>query len=467
MNIPEELTVISSGETNRILGSEPQMCKNTTVEFEGKHNILFMEKGVRLKDARIHFKGDNALLYLSKGKSKFNTDIELETNAACVFGHNVFMNGSKPLNVRVREGTSLVIGNDCLFSLAITIDTKMKNSAKSILIDQHVWLGQKVTITGGSRIMGGAVIGSDTQIDRKKIPAGSCWGCRNGKLKKLYKNIVFIKKSIRNISRENLGMNDTISEDELQEILTITGNNWKWVLKMIENVSSSEEKLSLLRESRARRKYKRPEYKNPDEDMSYQEESEALGNRIIGNFSKCNTKIRFRGNGNVLIVEDGVELRGSRLAFRGDNSLVYLSKNKHPYRIKASIHTDTNIFIGEDNRFTKGSPLNLSAAEAQSILIGNHCSFGEDVWLRTSDQHPIYDQKTRKRINPAKSILIENSSDIPDEALIFKGRWIGIKKEADSDNKYVQALKELQETTDLTKRIDTMLKLRSDAPQTS
>ena len=459
MNIPDELTVISASKTNRILGAEPRMCINTTVEFEGKNNILFMEKGVRLKNARIHFKGDNALLYLSKGRHKFNADIELETDAACVIGRNVFMNGSKQMQIRVRQGTSLVFGNDCLCSLAIKIDTKTENSAKSILIDPHVWLCQNVTILGGSRIKGGAVIGCDTVINGKKIPAGSCWGYRNGKLKKLYKNIVFIKKSIRNDSRSTTAKNDVISEEELQEIRAITKKDWRWVLKMIESVNTSREKLSLLRETRKERRYKRPRYKKTAD----QTDAEYLDNRIIGSYREKNTKIKFRGNGNVLIVEDGVTLRGTRLVFRGDNSLVYLSKNEHPYRIRASIHTDTNIYIGENNRFTKGGPLILSVAEAQSILIGDDCSFGKDIWFRTSDQHPIYDQKTRERVNLPKSILIGDGNEIPDEALIFKGRWIGIKKEADSDNRYAQALKELQKTTDLAERIDVMLKLRSDS----
>ena len=118
----EELKIITADDSNRLLGAEPRSCENTIVEFSGKNNILYMEKGVHLRNARIRFQGDNALLYLSKSRHRFNADITLETDTACVFGQGIFMNGTDPLRVRCRKGSTMILGNDCLLSLGRYLD---------------------------------------------------------------------------------------------------------------------------------------------------------------------------------------------------------------------------------------------------------------------------------------------------------------------------------------------------------
>lgn len=462
----EEMEVISSDESNQILGSQPRYCENTIIEFSGKNNILYLEEGVRLVNARIHFSGDNGLVYVSRNGHKFNADITMETDSACVFGRNIFMGTVQPLRVHCRQGTSMVMGNDCLLSLGIEIDTRMSDinagsssapESRSILIGQHVWLGQNVTIKGGSILRSGAVIGSDSVVSGQKILACTCWAGKEGELRKIYDHIVFLKTSIRNTPKAELWQNDEIGEEEMQSLLEAIKRNWTPVLDMVESVPAAEDKLSLLLQNPGKRSNKKYIVREKIEDGSGQESQEP-NNRIIGNYTNDNSEICFLGTGNVVIFEDGVTLKDSKINLVGDNNLIYFSRSESPYIARISMHTDTTLYFGKDNRFSEEERVTISAAEAQSILIGNNCRFGRGIWFRTSDQHPMYDQETRKRVNPPKSILVGDGSVLKDHVNVFKGKKIGIRKGL-LKNRYERVLEKLQNTTDMEERIGLLKKL--------
>ena len=65
-------------------------------------------------------------------------------------------------------------------------------------------------------------------------------------------------------------------------------------------------------------------------------------NTIIGNPLVTDNCVKFKANsrGNILFCEDGTDLRGSTITFNGDNALVYLSKNKHQYKLSVSMNRD-------------------------------------------------------------------------------------------------------------------------------
>lgn len=148
------------------------------------------------------------------------------------------------------------------------------------------------------------------------------------------------------------------------------------------------------------------------------------GNIIIGNPLLADKSVSFNSNssGNILFCEDRVDLRKSTISFNGNNSLVYLSKNKHSYQINVSIHRDNVLFFGEDNYFN--GKLNLILSERKHIVIGDNGLFSFGIWLRTADPHLIYSCQTHERINPSKNILIGDHVWIGQGALILKGTTI-------------------------------------------
>lgn len=126
-------------------------------------------------------------------------------------------------------------------------------------------------------------------------------------------------------------------------------------------------------------------------------------NTIIGNPLVTDNCVKFKANsrGNILFCEDGTDLRGSTITFNGDNALVYLSKNKHQYKLSVSMNRDNTLYIGKDNYFN--GKLNLILSERKHIVIGDDGLFSFGIWLRTADPHLIYDCETHERINPSKN----------------------------------------------------------------
>ncbi len=148
-------------------------------------------------------------------------------------------------------------------------------------------------------------------------------------------------------------------------------------------------------------------------------------NTIIGDDLKiddCN--IEFRGSGNILFAEPGVDLADSNINFFGDNALLYLSENrKHQYKLKLDLWRETTAFFGKDNYFN--GVFSAIVSERQNLIVGDGGAFSFGIWLRTADPHLIYDAATGERTNISKSILIGDHVWIGQNALILKGCRIG------------------------------------------
>ena len=148
-------------------------------------------------------------------------------------------------------------------------------------------------------------------------------------------------------------------------------------------------------------------------------------NTITGenlNYSSC--RIEFRGSGNILHAEPGVDLADSTINFFGDNALLYLSSNtKHQYKLKIDLWRETAVFFGKDSYFN--GIFSAIVSERQNLIIGDDGVFSFGIWLRTADPHLIYDASTGKRTNMSKSIFIGDHVWIGQNALILKGCRIG------------------------------------------
>ncbi|WP_395454194.1 acyltransferase (plasmid) [Azospirillum melinis] len=82
-----------------------------------------------------------------------------------------------------------------------------------------------------------------------------------------------------------------------------------------------------------------------------------------------------------------------------------------------------SVSIGKGTGFTWKTI--LQAHEAKDISIGEDCLFASDTRITVSDMHSIMDRSTGKRINHAKSILIDDHVWISDGVLILKGATVG------------------------------------------
>ena len=115
-------------------------------------------------------------------------------------------------------------------------------------------------------------------------------------------------------------------------------------------------------------------------------------------------KIRIVGNYNTIIFKNNCAV--------GQNCSFWMEGNHITIEIGASTtFTHTVHFCAQEDN--------------SSIRIGEDCRFSNNIVVRTSDSHPIYDLNTRQRINPAKNVSIGRHVWIAPNTKIMKGAKIG------------------------------------------
>lgn len=114
--------------------------------------------------------------------------------------------------------------------------------------------------------------------------------------------------------------------------------------------------------------------------------------------------IRIRGNNNKLIFGDKCVI--------GEECSFWIEGN--------------NVSINIGNLCTFTQKVHFCAQEDfTSIVVGDDCMFSNDIIVRTSDSHPIYDMNSGKRINPPCNVVIGNHVWIAPTSKIMKGARIG------------------------------------------
>ena len=205
-------------------GIETDTIKNNTLEiktdsssglqvnFLGRNNILIVEEGVRFEDSIISFSSDNALVYLSRSNKPYKLKISACRSSVIYFGSNNYFNSQ--LNAIVSEQQNLIIGGDGVFSFDIWIRTadphliydidshKRINNSKSILIGDHVWLGQSAMILKGTSIGSGSIVGAGAVLAGKTIRSNEVWGGNPGR--KLKENVFFLGNCVHDYTKEQI-----------------------------------------------------------------------------------------------------------------------------------------------------------------------------------------------------------------------------------------------------------------------
>ena len=114
--------------------------------------------------------------------------------------------------------------------------------------------------------------------------------------------------------------------------------------------------------------------------------------------------VRIHGNNNQLIIDDNVII--------GPNCSFWMEGN------------NCRIHIGSKTTVTRDVQLNCQENDME-ISLGQDCMLSNNIIIRTSDSHPIYDENTGNRINLPKSISIGNHVWIAPNTKIMKGAIIG------------------------------------------
>jgi acetyltransferase-like isoleucine patch superfamily enzyme len=132
------------------------------------------------------------------------------------------------------------------------------------------------------------------------------------------------------------------------------------------------------------------------------------------------TKIDIAGASEV-VLEQGVRLRNAEVLIRGNaNSLVIEKSSNFSGRIE--LYGDGNtVRIGEGTSI-RGAL--LVAHNGRKIEIGGGCLFSQNVELRTTDSHKIFDAGG-VRINEDKDIYVGENTWLGNGGIVLKGAAIG------------------------------------------
>ena len=165
-----------------------EKCKmiNSQINFFGKNNILYVEDGATVKNTIINFNKNNSVVYLSGNRNHYLLDCSVNNGNTVYIGRDCYFSGT--MHIIASEGKNIIIGDHGLFSFGIWIRTadahliydvntkKRINYSQSVLIGDHVWLGQQSLILKGSQIGSGSVLGGGAVVSCGRILSNSVYG---------------------------------------------------------------------------------------------------------------------------------------------------------------------------------------------------------------------------------------------------------------------------------------------------
>lgn len=149
------------------------------------------------------------------------------------------------------------------------------------------------------------------------------------------------------------------------------------------------------------------------------------GNVKLENKGRARIKFDAAGKNNTAVVSKGCVLSDVKIRIRGNNNRIVFHDNcvvgeGCSFWMEGN---DIRIEIGAGTTFTKS--VHFCAQENGSVIfVDEDCMFSNNIIVRTSDSHPIYDEND-VRINPAQNVSIGKHVWIAPNTKIMKGAVIG------------------------------------------
>ena len=136
----------------------------------GDNGSVCIDEGTRLRNVTFHLCGTNAKVHIGSYCVINNAEFWIEDNACeIIVGDNTYIGGAHLAATGINK--KIQVGKDCMFSSGIVVRTgdshsiinvidKVKiNPEHDVVIDNHVWIAQNVTILKGSHISKDSVVG--------------------------------------------------------------------------------------------------------------------------------------------------------------------------------------------------------------------------------------------------------------------------------------------------------------------
>lgn len=189
--------ISSKGRGNKIITNIPGLfLSNARIKVRGTNNLVeFKDGGItHFHSLRINIIGDNNEVTIGKCCSGEGLTINIEDNRNRVELGESFSCG-KNTELAAIEGTSIIFGSDCMLSANITIrtgdshsivdkDGRRTNISKSVIIGNHVWIGNSVLILKSTKLGDNSIVAGGAVVPGKNYPENSILGGNPAKVLK-------------------------------------------------------------------------------------------------------------------------------------------------------------------------------------------------------------------------------------------------------------------------------------------
>ena len=148
------------------------------------------------------------------------------------------------------------------------------------------------------------------------------------------------------------------------------------------------------------------------------------GNKFSCRGLLINSSITLAGEGNTIIIKEGVILKNVKINVSGQNNTLVINENVRFYDKSLIVIENENnsLVIGKYTDF-QGCSFILREYDTK-VTVGEDCMFSSNIFVRNGDSHTIYDTYGVK-INYAKDVIIKDKVWVGYGATILKGCVIG------------------------------------------
>ncbi len=182
------LSIRLGGKFNKLITGKKSILWLGSIIVSGNNNNVFIGDNVRLKRLKIRIKGNNNKIKIGQNVRIYEyADLIIEANDGYIeIGHKTTI-GSATLYVG-ENMTGVSIGQDCMLSRNIVIDTsdfhsiislktnERINPPKSVSVSNHVWIGNGVYLGKGSKINDNCIIATRSVVSGKEFPSNVILG---------------------------------------------------------------------------------------------------------------------------------------------------------------------------------------------------------------------------------------------------------------------------------------------------
>lgn len=162
---------------NNTISIGAAFLKKTKITIDGINNTIIIKDSANLINCDIFVYGNDNLITIGQSVSLVETVLWAQDNKNEIkIGDHSTVFGL--VQLAALEGTSLIIGNDCMFARNIQCRTgdghsivdssgTRINKSESVVIGNHVWVGDRVLCLKGTNIGNNCIIGAGSIVTKK------------------------------------------------------------------------------------------------------------------------------------------------------------------------------------------------------------------------------------------------------------------------------------------------------------